>query len=109
MAALSSYRRWGLLAILAMAALPSFAGEVAVLKNGFEIRHERRIVIGDVTRLYVKADKSSFVDVPTAEIDHFEAAPDLPATTAVPAVPASARVPAPNPVQHAKARTISFP
>jgi hypothetical protein len=65
-------------AILALVALPCFAGEVAVLKNGFSIRHERREVVGDVTRLYVNADGSSFVDVPTAEVDHFEAAPETP-------------------------------
>ena len=29
-----------------------------------------------MTRLYMTADGSSFVDVPTAEIEHFEAAPD---------------------------------
>jgi soluble lytic murein transglycosylase-like protein len=114
MAALSSYRRWGLVAILAMAALPCFAGEVAVLKNGFSIQHERRVVIGDVTRLYVKADRSSFVDVPTSEIDHFEAAPDLPsaaapAPAAAPAATATARVPSPNVVHNAKAATLSFP
>src|SRR6266566_4744384 len=74
----SSYLRAALIAILAVAALPCFAGEVAVLKNGFSIRHERREVVGDVTRLYVSADGSSFVDVPTAEIEHFEAAADLP-------------------------------
>ncbi len=69
-----------IVALLALAtALPCFAGEVAVLKNGFSIRHERREVIGETTRLYVTADGSSFVDVPTAEIEHFEAAPDLPA------------------------------
>lgn len=124
MAAWSSYRRWGLVAIVAAVALPCFAGDVAVLKNGFEIRHERRAVIGTVTRLYVKADKSSFVDVPTAEIDHFEAAPDLPVTAAVPAAPANAAraniasanaaaanvgVPVPNVVQNAKPKTIAFP
>jgi soluble lytic murein transglycosylase-like protein len=32
----------------------------------------RRQVIGTITRLYVNGDDSSFVDVPTAEIDHFE-------------------------------------
>lgn len=108
MAALSSYRRFGWLAILAIAALPCFAGDVAVLKNGFEIHHERRAVIGDVTRLYVKADKSSFVDVPTSEIDHFEAAPDLPVAAAVPAASRTPRVPSPNVVQNAKA-PLSFP
>jgi hypothetical protein len=67
----------GLLVMLAMAALPCLGGEVAVLRNGFSIRHERREVVGDTTRLYVNADGSSFVDIPTAEIEHFEAAPEL--------------------------------
>jgi hypothetical protein len=64
--------------VLAVAcALPCWAGEIAVLRNGFSIRHERREVIGEVTRLYTKADGSSYVDVPTAEIEHFEEAEDL--------------------------------
>jgi hypothetical protein len=65
---------------IVLAALPCFGGEVAVLRNGFSIRHERREVIGDTTRLYVTADGSSFVDVATADIEHFEAAPELPAS-----------------------------
>lgn len=64
--------------ILVTAALPCLAGEVAVLRNGFAIKHERREILGDLTRLYVNADGSSFVDVPTAEIEHFEAAPEEP-------------------------------
>jgi hypothetical protein len=82
-----------IVAILAIFALPCFAGEVAVLKNGFSIRHERREIVGDVTRLYVTADGSSFVDVPTADIEHFEAAPGLPASAANAAAP---RVTQPN-------------
>jgi soluble lytic murein transglycosylase-like protein len=69
------------IAILMLAALPCFAGEVAVLKNGFSIRHERREVVGEMTRLYVNADGSSYVDVKTADIEHFEAAPDIPAAS----------------------------
>ncbi len=65
--------------LFVMCALPCLAGEVAVLKNGFAIKHERREVVGDLTRLYVSADGASFIDVPTAEIEHFEAAPDDPA------------------------------
>ncbi len=65
---------------IAVATLPCFAGEVAVLRNGFTIQHERREVVGDVTRLYVSADGASFVDVPTADIDHYEEAPDPPAS-----------------------------
>jgi soluble lytic murein transglycosylase-like protein len=74
-----SFRPWlGIFVMLA--ALPCFGGEVAVLRNGFSIRHERREVVGDTTRLYLTADGSSFVDVPTVEIEHFEAAPDLAAS-----------------------------
>ncbi|MGB6473541.1 MAG: lytic transglycosylase domain-containing protein [Candidatus Sulfotelmatobacter sp.] len=60
--------------LAAVCALPGWASELAVLRNGFSIRHERREVIGNVTRLYVTADGSSYVDVPTAEIEHFEEA-----------------------------------
>jgi hypothetical protein len=62
----------GFVALNALIALPCLAADSAVLRNGFEIRHERRQVIGDVTRLFVNTDGSSFVDVPTLEIDHFE-------------------------------------
>jgi soluble lytic murein transglycosylase-like protein len=73
--------------------LPCLAGDVAVLKNGFSIRHERREVFGDVTRLYVNADGSSFVDVRTVDIEHFEAAPDLPASDAAAASSGGLNVP----------------
>jgi soluble lytic murein transglycosylase-like protein len=61
--------------LLATTVLPCFAADTAVLRNGFSIRHERRQVIGTITRLYVNGDDASFVDVPTSEIDHFEALP----------------------------------
>jgi hypothetical protein len=61
--------------LLVVASLPCFAAEVAVLRNGFTIKHERREIVGDLTRLYVTSDGSSFIDVPTVEIEHFEAAP----------------------------------
>ena len=53
---------------------PIFASgaDLAVLRNGFSIRHERREVVGSVTRLYLGADRDGFVDVPTTEIDRFE-------------------------------------
>ena len=64
--------------LAALMAVPCFAGEVAVLKNGFTIEHQWREVVGDVTRLYTSADGSNFIDVPTDDIEHFEAAPDAP-------------------------------
>jgi hypothetical protein len=68
--------------LLALAALPCLASEVAVLKNGFNITHVRRAILGKITRLYVSVDGSNFVDVPTEEIDHYEEGLDLPASSA---------------------------
>jgi len=65
-------------ALLALTALPSSAADSAILRNGFSIRHERREIIGTITRLYIDGNQSSFVDIPTAEIDHFESIPDPP-------------------------------
>lgn len=52
------------------------ATDVAILRNGFSIRHERREVIGAVTRLYLSStDKNGYVDVPASEIDRLETEP----------------------------------
>src|SRR6202171_5403282 len=59
--------------LLGTSAVSCFASDLAVRRKGFSIRHERHQVLGGVTRLFVSADGSSFVDVPTAEIEHFEA------------------------------------
>src|SRR5579864_1176532 len=48
------------------------AADQAVLRNGFSIRHQRREIIGSVTRLYLGADRNGYVDVPTADIDRIE-------------------------------------
>jgi hypothetical protein len=53
-------------------AVCTFAADVAILRNGFSIRHERRQVIGEVTRLYLNNDGSGYVDVRNEEVDHFE-------------------------------------
>lgn len=79
-----------------------FAGQTAVLRNGFSIPHERHEVIGKNTRLYTSSD-GSYVDVPTEQIDHFEedARPaSMPATASVrsPANPAPAKIPTANTV-----------
>src|SRR5271166_897390 len=54
------------------APLLASGADIARLRNGFSIRHERREVIGSVTRLYLGADSNGYVDVPSAEIDGFE-------------------------------------
>ena len=58
--------------VVALLARPATAAELAILRNGFSIRHEHRLVMGATTRLYLAADDSSFTDVPTAEITGYE-------------------------------------
>lgn len=64
---------------------PVFAADLAILSNGFSIRHDHHVVLGETTRLFLSADGSSFTDVPTAQIVNYEEdlspppAPDPPA------------------------------
>jgi hypothetical protein len=71
------------LAALAISPCCAFGTDVAILRNGFSISHERREVIGLVTRLYLGADDAGYVDIPTAEIEHFEESPSVPSAPLV--------------------------
>src|SRR5438477_756949 len=53
-------------------AAQSLATDVAILRNGFTIRHESRAPLGETTRLFLTSDGSNFVDIRTAEIDRIE-------------------------------------
>lgn len=64
------------------------AADLAVLRNGFTIRHDHHKVMGETTRLFLSADDSSFTDVATADIASFEK--DL--TPPPPEMPAAAPV-----------------
>ncbi|MHB8215267.1 MAG: lytic transglycosylase domain-containing protein [Candidatus Sulfotelmatobacter sp.] len=86
------------IALFVATAGPCLAADSAVLRNGFSIRHERRQVIGTVTRLFLDGDDASFVDIPTIEIDHFETAPDK-ATAQPPAAQLKMQASA-KPVEH---------
>src|SRR6267143_4951722 len=59
-------------------ARPATAAELAILRNGFSIRHEHRLVMGTNTRLFLAAYDSSFTDVPTEEITGYEKDLSLP-------------------------------
>ncbi len=87
-----------LCALLALAGTPQTAAAqpadpppsgpaVAVLRNGFSLRHDHREVRGDTTRLYLGPGQENFVDVPTAEIARIEGQELPPAEPA--AAPAS--------------------
>jgi soluble lytic murein transglycosylase-like protein len=73
---------------LLLLALPSLGADLAILHNGFSIRHERRENMGSVTRLYLGGDKG-YIDIATSQIERFEK--DLSPVS----VPASAAVGAP--------------
>jgi soluble lytic murein transglycosylase-like protein len=61
-------------ALLALGSFSAAATEMAVLRNGFAIRHERREVRDNMTRLYLAETPDNYVDVRTAEIVGFEEA-----------------------------------
>jgi soluble lytic murein transglycosylase-like protein len=50
----------------------AFGSELAILRNGFSIRHEKSEIVGTVTRLYLENDRTGYVDIPTDQIDRFE-------------------------------------
>jgi len=61
------------LAAIVVFSASAFAAEVAVLRNGFTIRHQRREVMGATTRLYFESgSQSGWIDVPTAEIATYQ-------------------------------------
>ena len=52
-----------------LAACPLFAGEYAVLQNGFRIRADRHELVADKTRLHIG---SGTMELPTGDIRTFE-------------------------------------
>lgn len=74
-------------AVLALASFSAGATDVAILRNGFAIRHERREARDTLTRLYLSEAPNNYVDVPVDDIISIEKL-ELPE----PAVPA----PSPN-------------
>jgi soluble lytic murein transglycosylase-like protein len=77
--------------LVGLLAAQASATDIAILRNGFTIRHESRAPLGETTRLFLTSDGASFVDIRTAEIDRIE--PDLtPAARPENKVPAAAAV-----------------
>ena len=63
------------------------ATDLAILRNGNSIRHERRQVVGTVTRLYLSDSASGYIEIPTDQIERFEVD-----ATAPPPFPAGAKI-----------------
>jgi soluble lytic murein transglycosylase-like protein len=69
--------------MLLAAQLPALCADVAVLRNGFSIRFERKEQIGETTRLYIRG---GYIDVSSREIASFD--PDDGSDTEAPSTPA---------------------
>ncbi len=67
---------------------------VALLKNGFSIRHVQREVsaASGTTRLYISGDNRNYVDVPTAEIVELQQEEAAPSPIAPPPAPSLAEL-----------------
>ena len=99
----------GCVFLLGLIAAQASATDIAILRNGFTIRHQSRAPLGDTTRLFLTPDGSSFVDVRTAEIDRIEpdstpaTPPEESSAEAISILPTTA--PAPAPTATASAQT----
>ncbi len=71
--------------ILIALGITSLAADIACLRNGFAIRHDRHEVIGDKTRLYIG---NGYIDILSSEIERFE--PDDSPVIGAPAAPSAA-------------------
>ena len=86
---LQSIRRTIMAGALALACLPSCAAaDLAILRNGFTIRHESHQVLGENTRLFLGTGDTGYVDVPTSDIEGFEKDLSLPTRSEISRSPA---------------------
>jgi hypothetical protein len=83
-------------ALLGLASLSASSAELAILQNGFAIRHVRHEQREGLTRLYISETPSSYVDVPTYEIVRFEELEEVTDPPISTAEPKSTAQPAPG-------------
>ncbi len=75
--------------VLLLPCIPAYPAELAILRNGFAIRYERREARNTMTRLYLTGTSNDYVDVPTGEIVRFQEEdldlPEIPVPSLAPA------------------------
>ena len=81
------------LVIVIAASTCALGADLAILRNGNSIRHERHQVVGAVTRLYLGETATGYIEIPTDQIERFE----------------KDTAPGPVPVKAATARTAAPP
>jgi soluble lytic murein transglycosylase-like protein len=90
---------------LLLLAMPVFGTDLAILHNGFSIRHERREIVGPMTRLYLGTGKD-YVDIATDQIERFEKDQSPAVVPAVAVTVAPAALPAAVPSRLAKTQPL---
>jgi hypothetical protein len=99
---MTRFHKFALALGLLLLAIPALCTDLAILHNGFSIRHERRETLGSVTRLYLGNGKD-YVDIATDQIERFEkdqspsVAPAVAPSVVPAAVPGVAAVPKTRP------------
>jgi soluble lytic murein transglycosylase-like protein len=68
---MSPLKKYGVALGLLLFAFPAVGTDLAILHNGFSVRHERRETVGSMTRLYLGGDKG-YVDIATDQIERFD-------------------------------------
>src|SRR5580765_5586311 len=58
--------------MLTLVGLPARAAELAILRNGFTLRHDHHVVRGAFVRLYFTEKEDNFADFPIEEICGYE-------------------------------------
>src|SRR5260370_11206230 len=58
--------------VVISASVGASGADLAILRNENSIRHERRQVVGEVTRLYRGGSESGYIEIPTSQIERFE-------------------------------------
>ncbi|MBO0911853.1 MAG: lytic transglycosylase domain-containing protein [Acidobacteria bacterium] len=89
---------------LAFSGVSSWGRDVAILRNGNSIDHERRETLGPVTRLYLS---SGYLDIPTDQIERFETEADPPELPKASDSPEPVRSLQPSPAPFARPEPIA--
>jgi soluble lytic murein transglycosylase-like protein len=80
--------------VVTACALSVHAADLALLRNGYEIRHEARESVGENTRLYLNADRTSgYVEVKSDQIAGFQKDESASASPALPGSKPDANAP----------------
>lgn len=76
--------------VVLIASVWACAADLAILRNGNSIRHDRRQIVGATTRLYLSDSSSSYIEIPTNQILRFEHDDAPPPALSTPPLPTSA-------------------